>query len=156
MHYLITANVNVARDGAGFRGYQPHHPVATVGYFDVSAPDAIHAADIMFAIGNREGRDSEGREWPSDVRSLSVGDVLYLAQGDEQKTYAVHILAVEPRGWREVPQPPNHCQVALEGTDATSRQPRLAEGTCCGVTIVFDPRRGATCGRCGDPFRPAP
>lgn len=122
--YLITANVNVAPRAAGMcDGYQPAHPVATVGYYDVEADGFTAAAEAMFAIGNRMAADTEGRTWPSDVRSLSVGDVLYVARNDDS---AVQILACARAGWTEVPQPPDRRQVELAGTDATSR-PALGE-----------------------------
>src|SRR5262245_23552074 len=103
-HYLVTANINVAdprREIPMLYGYQPHHPVATVGYWDIEADSAVGAAEQLFAIGNRQldgSLDGEPKSWPSDVRSLSVGDVLYLADGDQHTTYAVHILACAPRG----------------------------------------------------------
>ena len=121
--YLITANVNVAPRHAGMAdGYQPTHPVATVGYYDVEAEDFAGAANAMFHIGNRMGADTEGRTWPSDGRSLSVGDVLYVADPDS----AVQILAVARFGWTEIEQPADRLQVELAGTDATSR-PALVE-----------------------------
>lgn len=122
MMYLITANVNVAPRMAGMAdGYQVGHPVATVGYYDVEAEDFTAAANVMFAIGNREAADTEDQTWPADVRSLSVGDVLYVAGADE----TVKILAVARFGWTEIAQPADHRQVELAGTDATSR-PRPA------------------------------
>jgi len=117
-HYLITANINLAPDGAGFRGYQPGHPVATVGWYSVEADGFAAAAHVMFAIGNRMGTDKDGQRWPDDVRTLSVGDVLYLAEGNETVTTGVRILAVCHLGWTEVPQPSDHCQVPLPGPPA--------------------------------------
>ena len=117
--YLVTANVNVAPRMAGMvDGYQPRHPVATVGWYDVWATSFDAAANAMWAIGNRERADLDGQTWPSDVRSLSVGDVLYIAD----PVSAVRILAVARLGWREVPQPPDRLQVELAGTEATSRR----------------------------------
>jgi hypothetical protein len=123
--YLITANVNVGY-GLRRRAYAPGDPVATVGYYAVEADGFAAAAEAMFHIGNRMAADTEGQTWPADVRSLSVGDVLYLAEGDEHATTGVKILAVARAGWTEVPQPADHCQVELAGTDATSR-PALGE-----------------------------
>lgn len=122
--YLITANVTVDRPhDRAFTEYQAGDKVATVGYYTVEADDPFAAAEMMFQIGNRYGHGLElnGQEWPSDVRSLSVGDVLYVAGGTESETTSVHILAVASMGYTEVPQPSNACQVRLEGTDATSR-----------------------------------
>jgi hypothetical protein len=119
VQYLITANVNVAPRMAGMRdGYQPGHPVATVGYYDVEATDFTAAAAQMFHIGNRMAADLEGRTWPADVRSLSVGDVLYVSRNSDS---AVQVLAVARAGWDEIAQPADRRQVELAGTDATSR-----------------------------------
>jgi hypothetical protein len=124
--YLVTANVNVTTDAVGrsiglIDGYQDGHQVATVGYFDITADTVQQAADRMYDIGNGYATDDKNQGWPYDVRSLCVGDVLYLAEGDEQVTESVTILAVIGAGFRPVPQPANHCQVALAGSIATSR-----------------------------------
>jgi voltage-gated potassium channel Kch len=121
--YLITANVNIAPRAEGMSyGYQPGHPVATVGYYDVEAADWTLAAEAAYAIGNRMGADTEGQEWPSDVRSLSVGDVLYVSRNSDS---AYKILAVARAGWTEIEQPKDHLQVELAGTEATSREKEL-------------------------------
>ena len=108
MQYLVTANINTAPDMAGMRdGYQPGHPVATVGWFDIEAASFEAAAAVMFDIGNGYAADAEGQTWPAGTgRSLSVGDLLYLADADSN----VRILAVARYGWTEVAQPPNRLQ----------------------------------------------
>ena len=124
--YLVTANVNVTTDALDRQvgwidGYQEGHQVATVGYFTIAAETAEQAAERMYDIGNGHAFDDYGQTWPFDVRSMCIGDVLYLAEGDEHETRSVDILAVDRAGFRPVPQPTNRCQVLLGGTVATSR-----------------------------------
>lgn len=120
MKYLVTANVNVAARGLGMaEGYKPGHPVATVGYYDVQADDHEAAANIVWVIGNRMAADDNGQNWPSDVRSMSVGDVLYVADEDSK----VMIFAVSRFGWTEVEQPTNRCQVELGGQEEHTSRP---------------------------------
>lgn len=55
--------------------------------------------DLAWAVGNREGQDAGGQRWPSDVRSLSVADVLVV----EHTPYAVGRVGFRPIGrqdWR--------------------------------------------------------
>lgn len=118
MMYLITANVNVG-GGLRRRAYDPADPVATVGYYDVEADSPQAAAQAAYDIGNRMAADTEGRTWPADVRSLSVGDLLYVAGADESVT----ILAVARYGFDEVAQPPNRLQVPLGGQDLHTSRP---------------------------------
>lgn len=68
-------------------------PVVRLALDDAARPDPLlgsvslppealeHAAlDRAWAVGNRMGADDAGAEWPSDVRSLSVGDVLAIGE----------------------------------------------------------------------------
>jgi len=122
MRYLVTALVNAEPGMRGMRdGYEPSHKLATVGYFDIETPhdDFNEAAEAMFAIGNREGTDLNGQEWPSDVRSLSVGDLLFVSRNSDS-VYAV--LSVESSGWQARKLPADSRYVPLAGTEATSRK----------------------------------
>lgn len=66
-------------DGPGrFLGYEPgdrlyQGPTVTV---EVDSPEWYGALDAVWAVGNRMAQGVNGQEWPSYVRSLSVGDVL--------------------------------------------------------------------------------
>jgi hypothetical protein len=80
--YSLTALVN---EGEGiFDGFREGQPGFTAtdflapvpGTFHVEAESAEAALEVMWAVGNRQGPDSYGRQWPSTVRSMSVGDVL--------------------------------------------------------------------------------
>lgn len=132
--YLATVLLNVALDDQGrplgFFGFDDGHNLATACTpqgqevaFAVQADDPEHAADLAFTLGNREslpGRatavDDAGVRWPDDVRSVSVGDVIRVTG----PAGMVH-LAVESRGFREVPVPVLSALVPLAGTIATSR-----------------------------------
>lgn len=46
----------------------------------------------VWAIGNRMGRDHEGAQWPSDVRSLSTGDVAVIGE----TAYTVAMVGWDP------------------------------------------------------------
>lgn len=120
MQFTVTAYVNV--DECNFFGYKPEHPIAEVDSFQIKAIHVEHAAEGMFVVGNRMGCDIHGKEWPADVRSLSVGDVLKIVTPPchEHPRGATAIYACASVGWKEIPEPPNPI-VAIEGTAATSR-----------------------------------
>lgn len=46
----------------------------------------------VWAIGNRMGRDHEGNEWPSGVRSLSMGDVAVIGE----TAYSIAVVGWDP------------------------------------------------------------
>jgi hypothetical protein len=50
-------------------------------------------AEHVFAIGNRMEADLDGQQWPSQVRSISVGDVIVIGET---------AMACESMGWRFV------------------------------------------------------
>jgi hypothetical protein len=108
MKYLVTANVNVSDDAIRRRHYAPGDPVATVGYYDVEAATHLDAAQAVYDIGNRAAADLDGKTWPSDVADTDS---------------VAKILAVEPRGFAEVEQPTNRCQVMLGGQELHTSRP---------------------------------
>jgi hypothetical protein len=123
MRYLVTANVKITSQ---FEPYKPGDKIATVGYFYVEAESFGAAADAMWVVGNKEGADADGERYPADVRSLSVGDVLFIADdggmpGSGKDQADVQILAVARWGWTEIGLPRDGQFVPLAGTDATSR-----------------------------------
>ena len=116
-NYRVTAYVNVGEDN--FLGYTARAPLAEVDTFVVEAADVNFAANAMWAIGNKEeGPDAEGKEYPRDVRSLSVGDLLAIHPTDTDQ--GKYFLAVASVGFTDVPEPANPI-VALAGSKATSR-----------------------------------
>lgn len=118
--FTATVYVNVGEDN--FFGYTPTSPLAEVDYpLTVHAETPLSAAEAVFAIANRMATTPAhpgGRlqVWPSDVRSLSVGDLVRLRAGDGTLTF----FSVDSFGWTEVPEPTNPI-VPLAGTYATSR-----------------------------------
>lgn len=122
IRYEVRALVNVG-DG-NFFGYQPLHPMAEVTSidgevleFEVDAVDPLHAAAWMWVIGNKQGTDNNGREWPLDIRSLSVGDMVTVR---DSLTRIQTTLTVEPIGFGELSEPANPI-VPIEETRHTSR-----------------------------------
>ena len=65
----------------------------------IAAEDTDDALRRVFAIGNREGRDAMGREWSSDIRSVSVGDVIWLTTIEGGRLVGT-AYAIEPIGHR--------------------------------------------------------
>lgn len=120
MDYTVTGYVNVGRHP--FDSYASGEPVAKVDHFHIKGVSADHAAEGMWTVGNRMGCDIHGKSWPSDVRSLSVGDVLrvVIPSCHDYPTGHVLWLAVAPTGWRELDAAPDTI-VPLAGTNATSR-----------------------------------
>ncbi|MER7001338.1 hypothetical protein [Streptomyces sp. NPDC000410] len=121
--FTITAHVNV--DPLSFFGYQSGHTVAEVTTTDGTplrmvfttsrVTDSHTAAEAAFAVGNRQNSDDRGQDWPDDVRSLSVGDVLAVTAPDGTTTH----LTVDSVGFSEILPPA--VRTDLTGTRATSR-----------------------------------
>lgn len=59
---------------------------------EIAATDAADVLDATYVVGNRMGADAHGRSWPSQVRSLSVGDVLVV----EGSAFVVAPIGFEP------------------------------------------------------------
>lgn len=112
--YRVTGFVNTTMKG--FFGFKSEHPVAEVETYTVEATGPDRAAEALFVIGNRQGTDVEGCGWPSDVRSVSVGDMVRVREGRSTWFYACASF-----GWVELPEPANPV-VPLAGTIATSRE----------------------------------
>ncbi|MEV4868521.1 hypothetical protein [Streptomyces syringium] len=121
-----TATVDMNTTIHNFDGHQHHHPLAEATRPDGSAlrlvfhtskriRDHEDAADAAFAVGNRQCCDDDGQTWPTDIRSVSVGDVIKVTRPDQ---WIVH-LSVDPTGFSAVPEPTNLTD--LVGTRATSR-----------------------------------
>jgi hypothetical protein len=77
MQVKVRVMLNVGEDN--FWGYRPDSELAEVGDFVVETdtslgPEAV--AEMMWEVGNKRAADANGKRWPSDVRSLSKGDVL--------------------------------------------------------------------------------
>jgi len=122
--YTATVYMNTAPHS--YDGYQHHHPLA-----EATRPDgsplrlAFHAgsrirsheaaADAAFTVGNRQGPDDNGLSWPTDVRSVSVGDVIKVTGPDHWIVY----LSVDPFGFSAVPEPT--ILVSLVGSRASGR-----------------------------------
>lgn len=116
--YRVTVYVNVGEDN--FSGYTPRAPIALVDTFQIEADTPLDAAGTMWVIGNKEGGEIgyEGKPYPRDVRSLSVGDLVAVSLDGERQP---RFFAVASVGWTEIPEPTNPI-VALAGTKATSRK----------------------------------
>ncbi|MFF7953657.1 hypothetical protein [Streptomyces griseorubiginosus] len=90
----------------------PLHLVFTTGRVN----SAHRAADAAFVVGNRQGADDHGQQWPADIRSLSVGDVLRVTASDGSS----HHLAIASSTFSTVGPPAEHIHIAATG--ATSRR----------------------------------
>lgn len=116
--YQVTAYVNVDPDN--FFGWKPRHAIAKVDVFVIKASTPSQVREEMFSIGNRMGCDIHGKTWPSDVRSLSVGDLIEVRSPQGRTPSTVEYLSCDSVGWTDIPEPTNPI-VALAGTAATSR-----------------------------------
>ena len=72
----------------------------------------------VFDVGNHAGADVNGVTWPSDVRAVSVGDVIHITSPDAP-TDTGRWLAVASRGFTRI-TPPGNVR-PIDGSDATSR-----------------------------------
>lgn len=95
--FSVTVEINDHPLGM-LHGYGPDDPLVPIGRaFVISEADVDAAVDAMWTIGNRQGQDDDGQEWPSGVRSVSVGDVIAVTDGVTSKR-----VAVEAIGFREL------------------------------------------------------
>lgn len=105
MRYTVQVFKNCDRDN--FDGYQPGHALATAHdlQLHLDGETGAHAAEHAFSIGNRVGSDVHGRSWPSDVTSVSVGDVMVVRphDGAYEVIYAVERIGFHPLA--ELPSP---------------------------------------------------
>ncbi|MGW2540245.1 hypothetical protein ACWC5I_05065 [Kitasatospora sp. NPDC001574] len=127
--YTIAALLNVTTEPNGrtitFDGFQTGHDLAVASpangspllLLTVTSPDLPSACERAFDIGNHQAADDRGTEWPADLRSLSVGDVLHVT--DPSGIW--HYLAVAGTGFTPIDPPSRTTFVALIGTTATSR-----------------------------------
>jgi len=72
----------------------------------------------VYDVGNHAGADVNGVTWPSDVRAVSVGDVIHITSPDIP-TDPGRWLAVASRGFTRITPPGNVRPIG--GSDATSR-----------------------------------
>jgi hypothetical protein len=83
------------------KGWTPGVPLAgdIRTHVEVEAQTWEEALEKVWEVGNRMGSDHPGRTWSSDVRSVSIGDVvvLVLPETSEFRAFAVRSL-----GWEEV------------------------------------------------------
>lgn len=119
MQFMVKAFVNVSPNN--FCGYETGQRLASVGRFPIKADDAFGAAEAAFAVGNRMGCALNGWEWPADVRSLSVGDVLRIDTSScfDDPEGRVQWFTRNRAGWVGINPP--HVLVPLVGINATSR-----------------------------------
>ena len=92
--------------------FQPYTEGDALAYdartvLQVEADSMVGALNRIFAIGNRQGRDAFGREWSSDIRSISVGDVIHIATINELRITNHAAYAVEPVGFRRLDSIPS-------------------------------------------------
>lgn len=102
MIYGIMVALN-DRPQAMLNGYKAGDPLVPVGRaLVVDAVDDAAALEAAFALGNRFGADRNEQQWPSGVRSVSVGDVVELRHLSGRSRFAV-----EPLGWKPLAKSTN-------------------------------------------------
>jgi hypothetical protein len=99
--WVVTCLINTAE--GNFAGFRAEHETA-LAYdialvYTVEADSPTAAAEAAFAVGNRMADDADGKEHPSWVRSISVGDVLLVRGWSDDDAPD---LAVAPVGFTPV------------------------------------------------------
>jgi hypothetical protein len=105
--YTVAAYISVGPD-AMFK-FDPTGPIALVDEFAVDSTDPHNAAEAVWAVGNKMNPDSDGKDYPRDVRSLCVGDLLIVKSAD-----TVSFMVVSSCGFEEIAEPANRI-VTLAG-----------------------------------------
>ncbi|MFD7861589.1 hypothetical protein [Streptomyces sp. NPDC059783] len=109
---VYTATVYLNAAPRTFGNHQPRPRLTTATHPDGSplhlvfhASAHIHsheaAADAAFEVGNHQRADDRGTYWPTDSRSISVGDVIKITGPGHWITH----LRVDPSGFTPVPEP---------------------------------------------------
>jgi hypothetical protein len=78
MRYVAYAYENVGP--TAMMSLAPNDPVEFIGRFEVEAPSVPEALERVWYVGNKMGPDALGKEWPSDHRSMCVGDVVTIRE----------------------------------------------------------------------------
>ncbi len=73
--YIVRTYMNVG-DTTMWR-YEPGDKLEYGPELRVVADSPAEALNKVWEVGNRMGADANGREWPSDCRSLCSGDVIF-------------------------------------------------------------------------------
>jgi hypothetical protein len=117
--FTVAAYMNCHRDN--FDGLRADHPLWTDTdlVLELAASGPRSAADRAWDIGNRMGADDSQRSWPSDVRSLSVGDVLKVESGS-----VVDCLTVVGVDWHHLGSKLDNPIVGLDGADSVTSRGR--------------------------------
>lgn len=129
MRFIVRTYIN---DGPGrYDAYTPGDRVLIGPELTIDVPrDAVTrnadtptgfadvAANDVWQIGNRMGQDAHGRSWPSDVPSLSVGDVISIEREHSawRRVVAVARLGFEPIAWFDL-------EVSLSDVAVRNRHP---------------------------------
>lgn len=111
----VTVYVNTTHN-FGYGDNPQTEPVATAPdlRLAITATDPVSAAEQAFVIGNSMDADDNGRRWPTDVRSASVGDLMKVV--DEQTTTYYRVASV---GFDEIPEPANPVVALNRGRPST-------------------------------------
>ncbi|MGW3390520.1 hypothetical protein [Streptomyces cinereoruber] len=111
--YTATVYLNAAPRTFGDPQPRPQltaatHPDGSPLHLVFHASDAIRghetAAEAAFEVGNHQRADDSGTYWPTDSRSVSVGDVIKVTSPDHRILH----LRVDPTGFTPVPEPTIH------------------------------------------------
>lgn len=99
---MIFKVATALNDGEGrFWRYEPSDRLVPGPTLTVEAPGTDEALNAAWEIGNRMGSDANDESWPSNVRSLSAGDVLAVAT-EMASGSAFNCFAIEGVGFKVV------------------------------------------------------
>jgi hypothetical protein len=84
-----------------FVGYSIDDGVTAGPMLSIDADNIMSALDDAYMVGNGLTGDAFGFTWPTNVRSLSVGDIVAIGNPSLSET---EYWAVEPAGWKNIPQ----------------------------------------------------
>jgi hypothetical protein len=97
VRYTVATLIN---EGEGrFFAYDKDDRLVPGPILVVDADSLEGAAEKAFAVGNRQGVDAEGNSWPSNVRSISSGDVVTITADDTPSALSY---ACGSFGWRSI------------------------------------------------------
>jgi hypothetical protein len=97
MRFTVATLIN---EGEGrFFAYDEGDRLVPGPVLTVDADSLEGAAEKAFAVGNRQGVDAVGNNWPNTVRSLSVGDVVTITTDDTPSALSY---ACGSFGWKSI------------------------------------------------------
>lgn len=129
MEYRIVALLNTG-ERAMWEWRRGDRVEAVERAFHFTADTPEEALEALWVVGNRMGTDEQGLTWPSNRRSMCMGDLAVTIENDDTAGESVTLWACDMVGWAPLETYlKNRARLAAEVEDEISREGRaMAQG----------------------------